>query len=60
MNLDINNCRGQAYDNGSNMMGHKQGVQKRVLDVNKKALCVLCTSHTLNLVVADSAISSVL
>lgn len=60
MDLDINNCRGQVYDNGSNMMGHKQGVQKRVLEVNHKALCVPCTSHTLNLVVADSAKSSVI
>uniref|UniRef100_A0A1A7WG49 DUF4371 domain-containing protein n=1 Tax=Iconisemion striatum TaxID=60296 RepID=A0A1A7WG49_9TELE len=32
------------------MMGHKQGVQ---------ALCVPCSSHTLNLVLADAAKSSV-
>ncbi len=40
-------------------MGHKQGVQKRLLEINNKALCVLCSSHSLNLVVADAAKSSV-
>lgn len=60
LNLDIRDCRGQSYDNGSNMMGHKQGVQAKLLQLNKKALCVPCSSHTLNLVVADAAKSSVL
>lgn len=59
LNLNIANCRGQSYDNGSNMMGHKQGVQARILQINDKALCVPCSSHTLNLVVSDAAQSSV-
>lgn len=59
LNLDIRDCRGQSYDNGSNMMGHKQGVQAKLLQLNKKALCVPCSSHTLNLVVADAAKSSI-
>lgn len=59
LNLDIRDCRGQSYDNGSNMMGHKQGVQAKFLQLNKKALCVPCSSHTLNLVVTDAAKSSV-
>ncbi|KAJ7983542.1 hypothetical protein DPEC_G00376890 [Dallia pectoralis] len=58
LGLDIANCRGQSYDNGSNMQGKKQGVQKRVLDMNNKALSVPCGSHTLNLVVGDAAKSS--
>ncbi|KAF7641540.1 hypothetical protein LDENG_00278200 [Lucifuga dentata] len=37
LTLNIADCRGQAYDNGSNMMGHKQGVQKRALEMNNKA-----------------------
>lgn len=41
------------------MQGKKQGVQKRVLELNSKALCVLCGSRTLNLVVGDAAKSSV-
>lgn len=58
--LNISDCRGQSYDNGSNMMGHKQGVQARILQMNSKALCVPCSSHTLNLVVSDAAKSSVM
>lgn len=56
--LDICDCRGQAYDNGSNMQGKHQGVQRRVLDTNKKALYVPCGSHSLNLVICDAAQSS--
>ncbi|XP_016424812.1 zinc finger MYM-type protein 1-like [Sinocyclocheilus rhinocerous] len=60
LGLDLYNCRGQSYDNGSNMQGKKQGVQKRVLELNPKALCVPCGRHTLNLVVGDAAKSSVM
>lgn len=60
LGLDLCNCRGQSYDNGSNMQGKNQGVQKRVLELNHKALCVPCGSHTLNLVVGDAAKSSVM
>lgn len=38
--LNISDCRGQSYDKGSNMMGHKQGIQKRLPEINNKALCV--------------------
>lgn len=41
-------------------MGYKQGVQKRLLEISNKSLCVLCSSHSLNLVVADAAKSPVL
>ena len=58
LHLDISDCCGQSYDNGSNVQGKKQGVQKRVLDLNPKALCVPCGSHTLNLVIGDAAKSS--
>jgi len=37
LGLDINNLRGQGYDNGSNMKGKHQGVQKRFLDINLRA-----------------------
>ena len=40
------------------MQEKKQGVQKRVLELNSKALCVLCGSHTLNLTVGNAAKSS--
>ena len=58
LGLDLSNCRGQSYDNGSNMQGKTQGVQARMLQLNPKALCVQCGSHTLNLVVGDAAKSS--
>nr|XP_054592229.1 zinc finger MYM-type protein 1-like [Nothobranchius furzeri] len=58
LDLDLSNCRGQSHDNGSNMQGKKQGVQKRVLELNSKALCVPCGSHTLNLIIGDAAKSS--
>lgn len=59
LQLNLDDCRGQSYDNGSNMQGKKQGVQTRILELNSKALCVPCASHTLNLVVGDAAKSSV-
>ena len=34
INLDIDDIRGQGYDNGSNMKGKHKGVQKRLLDIN--------------------------
>ena len=47
--------RGQSYDNGSNMKGKHQGVQRRLLDINSKALYMPCACHSLNLVVSDMA-----
>lgn len=38
LKANISDCRGQFYDNGSNMQENHQDVQKRVLDTNKKAL----------------------
>ena len=31
LKLDINYIRGQDYDNGSNMKGKRQGVQKKII-----------------------------
>lgn len=58
--LSLSDCLGQSYDNGSDMMVHKQGVQARILQLNSKAFCIPCSSHTLTLFVADAAKSSVL
>ena len=55
LELDINDVRGQGYDNGSNMKGKKQGVQKRILDINPKAFYTPCGCHNLNLVPCDMA-----
>lgn len=58
LHIPFDDCRGQAYDNGANMKGRKQGVQARLLNKNLRALFVPCGAHTMNLVIADSAKSS--
>ena len=57
--LNIDDLRGQGYDNGSNMKGKHQGVQKRILDINPKALYMSCACHSLNLTLCDAANSCV-
>lgn len=48
--IDIADCRGQGYDNGSNMSGKVKGVQAQIIQVNPLATFSPCASHTLNLV----------
>ena len=55
LELDINDIHGQGYDNGSTMKGKHQGVQKRFLDINPRALHTPCGCHSLNLVLCDMA-----
>ncbi|XP_066357929.1 uncharacterized protein [Miscanthus floridulus] len=38
LDLNIDDVRGQGYDNGSNMKGKHQDVQTRVLEINPRAL----------------------
>lgn len=58
-NLDIKswlqNLRGQGYDNGANMKGKNNGLQKHILNINPRAFFVPSTAHTLNLIVNDAA-----
>ncbi|XP_056857419.1 uncharacterized protein LOC130506754 [Raphanus sativus] len=58
LKLDINDIRGQGYDNGSNMKGKNKGVQKRLLDINPRAFFTPCGCHNLNLAICDIAKSS--
>ncbi|KAL7861615.1 hypothetical protein SRHO_G00130560 [Serrasalmus rhombeus] len=58
LGIPFENCRGQAYDNGTNMTEKKQGLQARLLQSNPRALFVACGAHTMNRVIADSAKSS--
>lgn len=55
LNLNIENLRGQGYDNGSNMRGKHNGLQKKILEINNRAFYVPCSAHSLNLVVNDAA-----
>lgn len=49
LGICLSNCRGQAYDNGANMVGLQQGVQARIINENPRALFLPCCSHSLNL-----------
>ncbi|KAL6560427.1 hypothetical protein OROGR_003986 [Orobanche gracilis] len=55
LGLDIDDMRGQGYDNGSNMRGKHKGVQKRFLDKNPRAFYTPCGCHSLNLALCDMA-----
>ena len=52
-NINIHDMRCQGYDNGSNMKGKHNGLQKKILDLSPKAFYVPCAAHSLNLVIND-------
>jgi hypothetical protein len=52
---NIDDVKGQGYDNDSNMKGKNQGVQKQLLDINLRALYMPCACHGINLTVCDMA-----
>lgn len=49
-NIPISNCRGQSYDNASNMSGKYQGVQQIIKQECSEAKYMPCMAHSLNLV----------
>ncbi|XP_042465822.1 uncharacterized protein LOC122048298 [Zingiber officinale] len=53
LELDIDDIRGQGYDNGSNMKGKHKGVQRRLLEINLRAFYTPCGCHSLNLALCD-------
>ena len=58
-NLNIDDMRGQGYDGAANMSGIYNGLQSRLHRQNPKALYVHCHAHCLNLVLVESAKSSI-
>ncbi|GFX78879.1 zinc finger MYM-type protein 1 [Trichonephila clavipes] len=58
LGLNLQDMRGQAFDNGANMRGNKSGVQSRINALNPRAFYLPCSSHSLNLVVNDMAKAS--
>lgn len=54
-NIPLDKCRGQGYDNGSNMKGQYEGAQSHILRVSPLAVYSPCGNHSLNLVGVDSA-----
>ncbi|KAM6571870.1 hypothetical protein CsatA_015950 [Cannabis sativa] len=55
LGLDVDNIRGQGYDNGSNMRGKNKGVQTRLLEMNPRVFYTPCACHSLNLLLSDMA-----
>ncbi|XP_065650374.1 zinc finger MYM-type protein 1-like [Hydra vulgaris] len=47
--ISISDCRGQSYDNASNMAGQYSGLQKRIKNKSESALFIPCAGHSLNL-----------
>jgi hypothetical protein len=56
--IDIRKCRGQSYDNASNMSGKYSGLQARIKILSPNAEYIPCLSHSLNLVGNAAAESS--
>ena len=54
-NIPLNECRGQGYDNGSNMRGEYSGAQARILQDNELAIFSPCAGHQMNLVGVHAA-----
>lgn len=55
--LGIKNCRGQGYNNDSNMKGEYRGVITRILEYYPLAFFTPCGCHSWNLLLCDAASS---
>ena len=55
MNLQLTQCRGQAYDGAANMAGRLSGVAMRLQSEQNSILFVHCMAHCLNLCLQDCA-----
>ena len=54
LNLSFKKVRGQCYDGAASMLGHREGVAKKICDKEPRALYTHCYGHSLNLAVADT------
>lgn len=52
--LELSNCRGQCFDGAANMAGNIAGLQKKIIDIQPKALFVHCMNHSLSLSFQDA------
>lgn len=55
LGLNLDDIRGQGYDNGANMRGNKSGVQARRLEMILRAFFSPCACHSYNLLLGDTA-----
>jgi hypothetical protein len=58
LNINLEDCRGQSYDNASNMSGIYNGLQAKIQEQAPLAMFVPCAAHSLNLVGTSAAESS--
>ena len=54
LNIPIEDCRGQGYDDAASMSSQRVGVQANILTHAPNAAYVHCASHCLNLVVSHA------
>ncbi|CAH0556719.1 unnamed protein product [Brassicogethes aeneus] len=57
--IKLSKCRGQGYDGAATMSGIYNGVQKKILDREEKAIYVHCAEHRLNLVLNDASTGAI-
>jgi len=55
LNINLKYCRGQSYDNASNMSGIYNGLQSRIKSHSTTAFFVPCSAHSLNLIGSNAA-----
>jgi len=48
--IPIEDCRGQTYDNATNMSGSYTGLQAKIEEINPNPEFIPCAGHSLNLV----------
>ena len=56
--LNIQNYRGQGYDNSAILVGINKGVRIRILNINPRAFFTPCVCYSWNLLLIDAANSS--
>ena len=54
LQLSLEDLRGQGYNGASTMAGERSGVQKRIREIQSKALYTHCAGHSLNLAIVNS------
>lgn len=55
LNINLKDCRGQSYDNASNMSGIYNGLQAKIQEQAPFAMFGPCAAHSLNLVGTSAA-----
>ncbi|XP_054082569.1 zinc finger MYM-type protein 1-like [Zeugodacus cucurbitae] len=59
LGINIEDCRGQSYDNAANMSGMYNGLQEKIRNQAPFAFYVPCSAHSLNLVATAAAESCI-